>query len=123
MTKKRFYCDGSLDYRGYGIFDLYKADKTQEDFWNEEEECYEQWRFGNYLVDETDSMLKGEEVCDLLNKLFKENEELKDDVYGELDKTLKALQEVYEEVSSFKTSNKLSTIYDNLRGLMEDVRK
>ena len=58
-----------------------------------------------------------------IKKLHKENEELKDDVYGELDKTLKQLQEIYEEVSSLKTSNKLSTIYDNLRGLMEDIRK
>ena len=76
MTK-RFYCDSSLEYRDYGIFDLSKSDKTKKDFWNEKEECYELCRFGNYLVDKTDSMLTGKEVVDYLNKLVNENQLLK----------------------------------------------
>lgn len=69
------------------------------------------------------NLLTIKECCNLLNQYYKENEELKDDIYAELDKTLKQLQEIYEEISDFKTSNKLSRIYDNLHGLMEDVRK
>jgi len=62
----KFYCDNSLEYRGYGIFDLRKADKKMEDF--QDEDGIRLYEFRNYLVDETDSMLTGEEVVKLLNK-------------------------------------------------------
>lgn len=71
----KFYCDNSLEYRGYGIFDLRKADKKMEDF--QDEDGIRLYEFRNYLVDETDSMLTGEEVVKLLNKQYKENEQLK----------------------------------------------
>lgn len=80
MTEKRFYCDSIGEYRDYGIFDLTQSDKTLNDFWNEEEECYERWRFTNYLTDETDAMMKSDEVLDYLNKLHEENIELKEEL-------------------------------------------
>ena len=73
MNEKRFECDALSEYRDYGIFDLSKADKTKEDFWDNEEECYKTYAFHNYLVDSTDSMLNGEEVENLMNK---QNEEI-----------------------------------------------
>ena len=77
MTEKRFECDNPLHYRGYGIFDLSKANKTKDDFRDEDGIC--SYEFHNYLVDETDAMMTGEEVEDLVNKLFDENEQLKSD--------------------------------------------
>ena len=75
---KRFYCDDDLQHRNYGIFDLTKSDKTKEDFYDKKEEEYDIVHFEIYLVDETDSMLTGEEVCDTLNSLETENLELKE---------------------------------------------
>ena len=72
---KRFYCDDDLQYRNYGIFDLTKSDKTKEDFYDKKEEAYDIVHFEIYLVDETDSMLTGEEVCDTLNKQDKQIQE------------------------------------------------
>lgn len=66
MIEKQFYCDDPLEYRSYGIFDLSKADKNMDDFRDEDGIC--SWQFDNYLVEETDSMLSGEEVTELLNK-------------------------------------------------------
>lgn len=78
MTEKRYYCDDKTEYRSYGIFDLSKADKTMDDFRDEDGIC--SWQFGNYLVEETDSMLTGDEVCDLLNEqeetIQKQNQEI-----------------------------------------------
>lgn len=73
MTEKRYYCDNSIEYRSYGIFDLNKADKSIDDFRDEDGICG--WQFSNYLVDETDSMLNGEEV---VNKLNKQEERIKE---------------------------------------------
>lgn len=78
MTEKQYYCDDPLEYRSYGIFDLSKADKTKEDFWDDEEECY--IGFQSYLVDSTDSMLTGEEVTKLLNKQDEEIQRLEKDL-------------------------------------------
>lgn len=80
MTEKRFECDNPLDYRGYGIFDLSKANKTKGDFRDEDGICL--YEFHNYLVDETSAMMTGEEVEDLLNKLFDKNEQLKQENKG-----------------------------------------
>ena len=77
---KRFYCDDDLQHRNYGIFDLTKSDKTKEDFYDKKEEEYDIVHFEIYLVDETDSMLTGEEVCDTLNSLETENLELKEHI-------------------------------------------
>lgn len=77
MTEKRYYCDAPLEIRSYGIFDLSKVDKKIEDFVDEDGDI-ERWRFGNYLVDETESMMTGEEVTDILNELSEENERLKE---------------------------------------------
>lgn len=65
----KYYCDNELEYRNYGIFDLSKSDKKKEDFWNPDEDCYEMWKFGNYLVEETDAMLSGKDVVGILNEL------------------------------------------------------
>ena len=73
---KRFYCDHELEYRNYGIFDLTKSDKTKEDFYDKKEEAYDLVHFEIYLVDETDSMLTGEEVCDTLNQYESKNKEI-----------------------------------------------
>ena len=75
MVKNRFYCDDETEYRGYGIFDLSKSNKTKEDFYDEED-GYLLWAFGNYLIDKTDSMLTGKEVVDLLNGLLADNVKL-----------------------------------------------
>jgi len=67
MIDKRFYCDAALEYRGYGIFDLSKADKKREAFIDDDGDICG-WMFHNYLVEETEAMLTGEQVEDLLNE-------------------------------------------------------
>ena len=79
-VKKRYYCDGPVDKRGYGIFDLSKADRTRDEFVDDDGDICG-WMFHNYLVDETDSMMTGEEVTDTLNRLGRENAQLDFDLF------------------------------------------
>ena len=103
MTEKRFYCDDELEYRDYGIFDLSKADKTKKDFWNEDEECYELWKFDNYLVDETNAMLTGENVVECLNHLHEENIQLKH--------CLKKIEKELREYNELIWNNEVKEMY------------
>lgn len=74
MTEKRYYCDDRTEYRSYGIFDLSRADKSMDDFRDEDDDiCMPLFRC--YLCDETDSMLIGEEV---VNRLNEQEERIKD---------------------------------------------
>lgn len=78
MTEKRFigYDFGEYENRNYAVYDLSKSEKTKEDFWDNEEECYDIWAFVDYL-EENDCVLSCDEVVGLLNKLYEENEQLK----------------------------------------------
>ena len=67
MTEKQYYCDDVTEYRGYGVFDLSKADKTINDF-RDEDDLVEMWKFRLYLADETGAMMTGQEVVDSLNE-------------------------------------------------------
>jgi len=49
------------------------------------------------------------------------NEELKDNIYNELDNILPILMELYE-TANLKDGKKLNTIYNRLKELMEEVR-
>jgi len=52
-----------------------------------------------------------------LNEQQAEIEQLKDDVYDELDKALKVLEEIYEDYPK----NNVHRLYNNLKGLKEMV--
>lgn len=69
MTEKRFigYDFGEYENRNYAVYDLSKSEKTKEDFWDNEEECYDIWAFVDYL-EENDCVLSCDEVVDLLNE-------------------------------------------------------
>ena len=109
ITEKRFYCDASSEYRGYGIFDLSKVDKEINEF-RDEYGLIESWGFGCYLVDETDSMMTGEKAVNLLNQLHEENISLKssememEDYLGRLEEKNKKLK---KELEKEKLANEL----------------
>ena len=75
MTK-RFECDDPSEYRSYAIADVSKSDKTKEDFLDENEEIYDIIAFDDYLW-EKGCYMTGEEVENQLNKLYEENQTLK----------------------------------------------
>ena len=99
----RYHCDNISSYRDYAIFDLKKSSKPIEDYWNEEEECYETWKFNNYLIDETESILTGEQVITIMNKLQKENEELRilyNEIYNKYDIICKGTIQLIEHYNN-----------------------
>lgn len=72
---------------------------------------------------EKDCILSSEDenkIVEHLNQLYEENQNLKDEVYEELDNALKLLQEVYEN-SRLNDGKKLSQLYNRLKGLQEEI--
>lgn len=126
MIEKQFYCDDPLEYRDYGIFDLSKADKNMDDFRDEDGIC--SWQFGNYLVDETDSMLTGEEVTELLNKQKKQIKELKQDLNKKMKFVAKqesesTVQVDFDEfVQLCKDSNNLTEANEQIHELEKQIK-
>ena len=77
------YDIGEYENRNYAVYDISKSEKAKEDFWNNEEECYDIWVFIGYL-EENDCILSCDDVVDLLNEqqatiqsLKEENEKLR----------------------------------------------
>ena len=91
MSDKRFKLIKPLGTR-LGLKDIFIKD-TQEDYYYNTKEA----------------------VVDLLNEQQAEIEQLKDDVYDELDKALKVLEEIYEDYPK----NNVHRLYNNLKGLKE----
>ena len=67
MTRFIGYDNGEYENRNYAIYDLSKSEKTKEDFWDNEKDCYDIWAFMDYL-EENDCILSCDEVVELLNK-------------------------------------------------------
>lgn len=65
---KRYECDDLTEYRGYAIFDLSEVALSRDDFRDEDGDIIG-YAYHNYLVDETDSIMTGEEVAETLNRL------------------------------------------------------
>lgn len=61
------------------------------------------------------------ETIDLLNKLIKENEELKDEVYEEIDNALTVLIELYDDVP-LESRSKMNNLYLRLESLGEEIK-
>lgn len=127
MTEKQFYCDDPLEYRDYGIFDLSKADKTMDDFRDEDNDiCMPLFRC--YLCDETDSMLTGEEVTKLLNKQKKQINELKQDLNKKMKFVAKqesesTVQVDFDEfIQLCKDSNNLTEKEEQIRKLEKEIQ-
>ena len=95
---ERYYCDDVDEYRDYAIFDLDKSDKTIEDFWNEEEECLECAKFTIYLYDETESMLKSDEIVDELNDLYAKSMIMEKVLQNCYDRLTKYIEEMPDEI-------------------------
>jgi len=58
------------------------------------------------------------EQQDTINKQQAEIEQLKDNVYDELDKALKVLEEIYDDYPK----NNVHRLYNNLKGLKEMIK-
>ena len=115
MSEKRYYCDDDLEYRDYCIFDLSKADKTMDDFRDEDDMVTYKWH--EYLIDNDAAML-GQEVEKALNeqdtkiqRLEKENEMLREHIqlYGsitnlitEYDLSPKEIKEILDDYTKDK---------------------
>ena len=78
MTEKRFeVIPGDSDLKwDIRIADLHRVEKTKEDFWNDDEECYNSYDYFSYLYD-NDAFLTVDEAYTLFNSLEEENQELK----------------------------------------------
>lgn len=61
------------------------------------------------------------ETIDLLNRLIKENEELKDEVYEEIDNALTELRDVYEDIP-LTLQKKMNNLYNRLESLRDDLK-
>lgn len=78
MTEK-YYCEDYDEYlfntenTPYRIYDLTKSNKTKEDFYDNEKECYDIAAFEEYLRD-NDCMLTSDQVKD---RLIKQEEKIK----------------------------------------------
>ena len=74
MTEKRFITEQSdydLMYE-FRVADTSRVEKTKEDFWNEDEECYDYFEYIDYLYSHN-AFLTEEEVNKILNSLNDEN--------------------------------------------------
>ena len=60
-------------------------------------------------------------LCNLLNQLSNENEQLKDEVYDELDNALTVLTELYE-VIPISSQSKMNRLYNRLKSLRDDIK-
>lgn len=114
MIERKYYCDDGLEYRSYGIFDLSKANKSMNDFRDEDGIC--SWQFGNYLVEETDSMLTGDEV---VNKLNEQEERIKR-IKKYIDKEIKQREEDLQK--SVKAGMPTGSFYYEIE-LLEEIQK
>lgn len=81
MNEKRFigYDFGEYENRNYAVYDLSKSEKIKEDFWDNENDCYDIWAFMDYL-EENDCILSCDDVVGLLNTLHEENEQLRNEI-------------------------------------------
>ena len=61
------------------------------------------------------------ETIDLLNRLHNENEELKDEVYEEIDNALAALRDLYED-TPLKSRSKMNKLYNRLESLRDELK-
>ena len=61
------------------------------------------------------------ETIDLLNRLIKENEELKDEVYEEIDNALTVLIELYDDVP-LESRSKMNNLYLRLEDLRDELK-
>ena len=61
------------------------------------------------------------ETVDLLNRLIKENEELKDEVYEEMDNALTVLRDLYED-TPLTSQKKMNNLYNRLESLRDDLK-
>ena len=61
------------------------------------------------------------EVCPLLNGMAKENENLKDEVYEEMDNALTVLRDLYED-TPLKSQSKMNNLYNRLESLREEMK-
>ena len=69
--------------------------------------------YGEHIVDK--------KICDLLNELNDKNEQLKDEVYNELDNALTVLTELYE-VIPISSQSKMNSLYNRLKSLRDDIK-
>ena len=69
----------------------------------------------NCVKDETGKEYNLQELIDILMKQQATINELQDNVYDELDKALKVLEEIYEDYPK----NNVHRLYNNLKGLKE----
>lgn len=60
------------------------------------------------------------ELCRELNRLYEENQQLKDEVYNELDDSLTVLQDLYKN-SNLKDGKKLNGLYNHLKSLRDKM--
>ena len=67
MTQFMGYDNGEYENRNYAIYNISKSKKTKEDFWDNENDCYDIWAFMDYL-EENDCILSCDEVVDCLNE-------------------------------------------------------
>lgn len=115
MSEKRFYCDDVGEYRNYAIFDTSKCEKSKEDFYDIEEECYDLMAFEDYLL-ENDCILLSDDVVDLLNALYEENKRLKEEI-----KAYPINKQYAEEI--IKQNKKLRIERNHLRRENEQLKK
>lgn len=112
MTEK-YYCEDYDEYalntenNPYRIYDLSKSNKTKEDFYDNEKECYDIPAFKEYLF-ENECMLTGDEVKD---KLTKQEEKIK-----QLEKELLEINKhLYDNEFEFTvTENRVELFKDEL---------
>ncbi len=101
MIRFMGYDNGEYENRNYAIYNISKSEKTKEDFWDNENDCYDIWAFMDYL-EENNCILSCDEVVELLNNLHQENQELQEKIM----KVKQSNNHYYTEYYRIKEENK-----------------
>ena len=118
MTKRFLLANSDYDLKyEMRIADLTRVDKTKEDFFNEEEECYDYNKFLEYLY-ANNAFLTKDEAEKVLNEQAQKIKELEHELSelhlekGSAEYYKQLAEEYFEEIS--KLTYKLNKIKDDI---------
>ena len=114
MGEKRFigYDNGEYENRNYAVYDLSKSEKTKEDFWDNENDCYDIWAFMDYL-EENNCILSCDKVVELLNEQQATINELKERNAHNFAKKMQLMKEIKELKAKLREKEEDEKLYAN----------
>ena len=74
-----------------------------------------------YDLSENGEIMNMIDTEDMLNELNDENEQLKDEVYEEMDNALTVLRDLYED-TPVKSQKKMNNLYNRLESLRDEMK-